>query len=487
MTRVFAKPRAFYDLFERRGEVDSQSTHYCPGCGHGTLHKLIAEAVDDLGIRDRTILVSPVGCAVFAYYYFDVGNVQAAHGRAPAVATGVKRARPGAIVIAYQGDGDLAAIGLNNIVQAANRGELITVFFVNNALYGMTGGQMAPTTLIGQRTTTTPLGRNPENEGYPLAMCELLASLRAPAYIERVAVGDPKHIMKARKAVRRALECQVEGKGFAFVECLAQCPTGWKMTPEESVRWMMEAMTPVFPLRVFRDEIAGRLPRHPAPSTLNAARIRAAVHPQVSGSRAGATPPASAATPDSGWSQAGLAAEIRLKVAGFGGQGVLFLGETLATAGMREGYQVSWLPSYGPEMRGGTAHCNVILSPTPIGSPLVERATHLVAMNRPSLERFLFEVVRGGEVLYDSSLIDTSPSRKDVTAVPVPATQVADRLGSARVANMVMLGALMARTNHPGLQTVIDLLTEGGGKRELVDLNQKAVKSGAELASAESP
>jgi Pyruvate/2-oxoacid:ferredoxin oxidoreductase gamma subunit len=154
---------------------------------------------------------------------------------------------------------------------------------------------------------------------------------------------------------------------------------------------------------------------------------------------------------------------------------------------MREGYQVSWLPSYGPEMRGGTAHCNVILSPTPIGSPLVERATHLVAMNRPSLERFLFEVVRGGEVLYDSSLIDTSPSRKDVTAVPVPATQVADRLGSARVANMVMLGALMARTNHPGLQTVIDLLTEGGGKRELVDLNQKAVKSGAELASAESP
>jgi len=485
MTRVFAKPRAFYDVFERRGGQDPESTHYCPGCGHGTLHKLIAEAVDDLGIRDRTILVSPVGCAVFAYYYFDVGNVQAAHGRAPAVATGLKRARPGAIVIAYQGDGDLAAIGLNNIVQAANRGELITVFFVNNALYGMTGGQMAPTTLIGQRTTTTPLGRNPENEGYPLAMCELLASLRAPAYIERVAVGAPKQIMRARKAVRRALECQVEGKGFAFVECLAQCPTGWKMTPEESVRWMMEAMTPVFPLGVFRDEIGGRLPRHPAPVTISADRVRAAVHP-TEGGHAGAAP--APATPHPGCGHPGhLETEIRLKAAGFGGQGILYLGETLAIAGMREGDQVSWLPSYGPEMRGGTAHCNVILSSQPIGSPLVERATHLVAMNRPSLDRFLPEVASGGAILYDSSLIETAPSRKDAIAIPVPATKVADRLGSARVANMVMLGALLARTSHPRLQTVIDLLAEAGGKPELAQLNQKAVTAGIELASPEGP
>ena len=181
-------------------------THYCPGCGHGVAHKLIAEALEDLGVQDDTIFVSPVGCSVFAYYYFDVGNVQAAHGRAPAVATGVKRACPDKIVIAYQGDGDLAAIGTAEIVHAANRGEKITVFFVNNAIYGMTGGQMAPTTLVGQTSTTSPWGRRPANEGFPLHMAELLATLEAPVYIERVALSDNKNIMKARRAVRKALE-----------------------------------------------------------------------------------------------------------------------------------------------------------------------------------------------------------------------------------------------------------------------------------------
>jgi 2-oxoisovalerate ferredoxin oxidoreductase beta subunit len=466
---VFEKPHAFYPVFERKGGPDPESTHYCPGCGHGTLHKLIAEALDDFGVADRTIFVSPVGCSVFAYYYFDVGNVQAAHGRAPAVATGIKRARPESIVIAYQGDGDLAAIGLNNILQAANRGELVTVFFVNNALYGMTGGQMAPTTLLGQRTTTTPQGRNPDNEGYPLHMCELLATLEAPAFIQRVAVGEPKQVMKARKAVRRALECQIEGKGFAFVECLAQCPTGWKMSPESSVEWLMKSLTETFPLRVFRDEVDSRPARRPGLRPAEPREIAALVHPAAAERSARQAP---------SWE-----GEIRLKAAGFGGQGVLYLGEKLAAAGMEAGDEVSWLPSYGPEMRGGTAHCHVILSSKPIGSPLVEQATHLVAMNAPSLARFESEVAIGGTILFDSSLIESEPARSDVVSIPVPATKIADGLGSAKVANMVLLGALLVTTDHPTPETVEKVLA-GHGKPELAALNRKALAAGAELAMA---
>ncbi len=283
MTKVFTKPQAFYEVFERKGGPEPEATHYCPGCGHGILHKLIAEAVDDLGIGDRTILVSPVGCSVFAYYYFNMGNVQAAHGRAPAVATGIKRARPESIVMTYQGDGDLAAIGLNNIMQAANRGEHISVFFINNALYGMTGGQMAPTSIIGQRTTTSPYGRKEENEGFPLNMCEIISALRAPVYIERTTVASPKHIMKTRKAVRHALECQIEGKGFSFVEVVAQCPTGWKMTTEQSLKWLEENLLPQYPLKVFRDDFSTREghPRKAVPASEEA--VRAAAYPKKKG------------------------------------------------------------------------------------------------------------------------------------------------------------------------------------------------------------
>src|SRR6201998_1661324 len=221
---VHQKAETFYPGYERKTDLKHQ-THYCPGCGHGVAHKLIAEALEDLGVQDQTILVSPVGCSVFAYYYFDVGNVQVAHGRAPAAATGLKRACPDKIVIAYQGDGDLAAIGTAEIVHAANRGEKISVFFVNNAIYGMTGGQLAPTTLLGQKTTTSPFGRNASREGNPLHMSELLATLEAPAYIERVALSDAKNIMKARKAIKKALELQKNKAGFSFVEILSPCPT----------------------------------------------------------------------------------------------------------------------------------------------------------------------------------------------------------------------------------------------------------------------
>jgi 2-oxoisovalerate ferredoxin oxidoreductase beta subunit len=250
----YARPQAFYPTFERKSD-DPSVTHYCPGCGHGNLHKYIAEAIDELGIADRTVLVSPVGCAVFAYYYLDVGNVQAAHGRAPAVATGIKRALPHSIVVSYQGDGDLAAIGGDEILHAANRGENLTVFFVNNAIYGMTGGQMAPTSLVGMKTTTSPRGRSRANEGGPLHVCELLATLEAPAYIERTALGDNAHNAKTLRAVRKALRYQVEGRGFSLVEVLSPCPTGWHLQPVQATRWVLDEMTQVFPLGVLRDRI----------------------------------------------------------------------------------------------------------------------------------------------------------------------------------------------------------------------------------------
>src|SRR5215475_5765987 len=250
---IHSKSEVFYPEYERKSDLRHQ-THYCPGCGHGVVHKLIAEAIQELALQDQTMLVSPVGCSVFAYYYFDVGNVQVAHGRAPAAATGLKRACPDKIVIAYQGDGDLAAIGTAEIVHAANRGEKITVFFVNNAIYGMTGGQMAPTTLVGQRSTTSPWGRRPVNEGFPLHVSEMLSSLEAPVYIERVALSDNKNIIKARRAVRKALELQRDGAGFTFVEILSPCPTIWGKDPIEARKWVADKMIANFPLNVFRDK-----------------------------------------------------------------------------------------------------------------------------------------------------------------------------------------------------------------------------------------
>ncbi|HXH27671.1 MAG TPA: thiamine pyrophosphate-dependent enzyme, partial [Candidatus Polarisedimenticolia bacterium] len=267
------RPRAFFKSFTRK-DGDPTVTHYCPGCGHGNVHKYIAEAIDDLGIADRVIFVNPVGCSVFAYYYLDVGHVQAAHGRAPAVATALKRARPDSIVICYQGDGDLAAIGGNEILQAAGRGENVTVIFINNALYGMTGGQLAPTSLLGQVTTTTPAGRVAELHGYPLKVCEILASLDGPAHLERVALGDAKHDLQVRKAVRRALQNQIDGKGFSLVEILSPCPTGWKMTSPEAARFVLDTMTGTFPLGVVRRAAPGPSARPPTGRRLEVAPER---------------------------------------------------------------------------------------------------------------------------------------------------------------------------------------------------------------------
>lgn len=427
---VQQKAASFYDRYERKTELQHQ-THYCPGCGHGNITKMLAAAIDELGIQDRTILISPVGCSVFGYYYLDVGNIQAAHGRAPAVATAAKRSRPNSIVVSYQGDGDLTAIGCSEIIHAANRGESITVLFVNNAIYSMTGGQAAPTTLVGQKSTTTPLGRNPLNEGYPIRMSEMLATLEAPVYIERVGLGDNKQLAVAAKAIRRAMENQVRGLGFSFIEVLSPCPTIWKMAPVDAQRWVREVMEKTYPLGVLRDRTKDVEPRKMSVAMPALSEIPQLLNIEEEVVEADAIPVV-AQDPD-----------LHVRVAGFGGQGVLLLGEILAEAGLDAGLEVSWLPSYGPEMRSGTSNCHVRISTEPIDSPLVSSPNVLVAMNEPSLHKFYASVQPGGWVLYNGDAMPEECTRTDVHVLAVPFTHVADEIGDARVTNIVMLGALL--------------------------------------------
>ena len=248
MGKTFKKPEALADVV----------THYCPGCTHGIIHRLIAEVIDEMGIRGRTVGIAPVGCAVLAYNYFTFDFQEAAHGRAPAMATGIKRVRPDLIVFTYQGDGDLASIGMSEIIHAANRGEKFTTIFVNNAVYGMTGGQMAPTTMPGQRTTTSPFGRDVDDVGMPIKVAELLASLQTPAYITRQAVLGPKTVMKAKKAIQQAFQYQVEGRCFSLVELVSTCPTNWGLNPLEAIKWAEETMLPYYQPGVYKTPDAPR-------------------------------------------------------------------------------------------------------------------------------------------------------------------------------------------------------------------------------------
>jgi 2-oxoisovalerate ferredoxin oxidoreductase beta subunit len=466
---LHSKADAFYVRYARKSELQHQ-THYCPGCGHGIAHKLIAKAIDELGIQNRTVLVSPVGCSVFAYYYFDVGNVQAAHGRASAVATSLKRALPESIIISYQGDGDLAAIGTGEILHAANRGEPITVFFLNNAIYGMTGGQIAPTTPLGERTTTSPFGRSIWNEGYPLHVSEVLSTLEAPVYIERVALGNNKMIQVAAKAVKKALETQLKGLGFALVEILSPCPTIWKMQPEEAQKWVAKDLTKVYPLTVFRETKDGSpRPAHPPAPPLSEI-------PGIILSAKKTNPLPSPKGP--------LAREIddRIRIAGFGGQGVLLLGQILAEAGVNAGLQVSWLPSYGPEMRSGTSNCHVRLSAGAIDSPLVARPNILIALNEPSLDKFLDAVEPGGWVLYNAAALPGGVRRTDVRFLVLPFTEIADKAGSAKVGNIAMLGTLLEATGmlDPAyVDSALERLVQAGS---WLELDRKALAAGREAA-----
>ncbi len=239
-------------VFDKSKLLCEKPFHYCPGCTHGIIHRLVAEAMDELGIGETAIGVAPVGCAVFAYDYFNCDMMEASHGRAPAVATGIKRVCPDKAVFTYQGDGDLASIGAAEIVHAATRGEKITVIFVNNAIYGMTGGQMAPTTLPGQVTTTSPYGRDVNHCGYPVPVSEMLSTLGGVAYIERVSVHDVKHVKAAKAAIKKAFATQMEGKGFTMVEVLSTCPTNWGLSPKESLQWLQDNMIPAYPLGVFK-------------------------------------------------------------------------------------------------------------------------------------------------------------------------------------------------------------------------------------------
>ena len=247
MAVVFKKPDALTDA----------PRHYCPGCTHGIIHRLVAEAIDELGIEGRTVGVAPVGCSVMAYDYFGCDMVEAAHGRAPAVATGLKRACPDNIVFAYQGDGDLAAIGMCETVHAASRGENITVIFVNNAIYGMTGGQMAPTSLPGQVTQTSPYGRDTKIAGFPIRVCEMLATLDGVQLAQRVSVDSVKNVLTAKKAIKKAFENQVNGKGYSIIEIISSCPTNWGLSPNEALDWMRDKMIPYYPLGVYKDASEG--------------------------------------------------------------------------------------------------------------------------------------------------------------------------------------------------------------------------------------
>ncbi len=246
MEQVFKRPHALCDV----------NLHYCPGCTHGIVHRLVAEVLDELGIEGKAIGVAPVGCSVFAYDYWECDMQQAAHGRAPAVATGIKRVLPDNVVFTYQGDGDLASIGTAETVHAAMRGENITIIFINNAIYGMTGGQMAPTTLPGQVTQTSPYGRDPKTQGYPIRMSEMLAKTDGAAYIERVSVDCVKNINSAKKAIKKAFQTQLDGKGFSMVEVLSTCPTNWGKSPIEALDWLRENMIPYYPLGVYKDKTA---------------------------------------------------------------------------------------------------------------------------------------------------------------------------------------------------------------------------------------
>ena len=426
------KTLGMYDSFVRSGR-ETRATHYCAGCGHGIIHKLFSEAMVELGLQDRMIVVNPIGCAVFGYYYWDCGNVGAAHGRAAAVGTAINRSRKDAVVVSYQGDGDLAAIGFNATFQAANRGEHMAVIFVNNAIYGMTGGQMAPTTLEGMKTKTSPFGRDPLTAGFPMHVCEVLNQLRAPVYIARVSVADTKRIMQAKQAIRKALEIQRDGKGYAFVEVISPCPTNLGVDPLKAAQFCIDQMEKEYPLGVVRDNSATAVSRKAdEPKPTPKAYFEDDAHQ---------APPAEVDP---------AARELRLKFAGAGGQGILSLGICVAEAARLEKRFTSWYPSYGPEQRGGSASCSVVISGTPIGSPAVDHPDVLVCMNQPSYERFVKDVNPGGLVIVDATVPLTVPAPEGVRVVAMPAIDLSIQLGVPKAANTMMLAALL-KLNATGL------------------------------------
>lgn len=464
--RILKHPDSLYDHYPRKGENNQTSTHYCAGCGHGILHKLIGEAMDELEIQDRCVMISPVGCSVFAYYYFDCGNVQTAHGRAPAVATGISRAEDDAIVMSYQGDGDLASIGLNETLQAANRGEKIVVFFVNNTVYGMTGGQMAPTTLVGEKTITCQEGRDPAYAGYPIHMCELIDSLKAPVYIERVSLANPEKIKRAKVAVKNALTIQKEGKGYAFVEVLSPCPTNLKQDAVSAQKFIEEQMEKEFEVKNFRDRY-GEVSTIVRPES-NFTREKLDELFNVSRSE------------DSGYEDNPDLEPVSIKISGFGGQGVLSAGLTIAEAACSEGKHVSWYPSYGPEQRGGNSNCSIVISGETIGTPVVDEMDVLIALNKPSLEKFAPEVKEGGTIIYADNIGEFETDR-NVRVIAVPSVEIAEEHGNARTANTALIGVLMGLSDVLKQESYEEAIRNMfASKPKVIDVNIDVLRAGAE-------
>ncbi len=452
--------KGMFDVFTRSGS-ETRMTHYCAGCGHGIVHKLLSEAYVKLGLQDRTVIVNPIGCAVFGYYYWDVGGVSSGHGQAPSMATAISRLKDKAIVISYQGDGDLAAIGLGHTLQAAARGEHMAVFFVNNSIYGMTGGQMAPTTLIGQKTTTSPLGRNPATDGMPLHMCELINQLSLPVYIERVSVADTSRIMQAKKAIRKALEIQRDRKGYTFVEILSPCPTSVGFAPLDAAKFTIEKMEKEYPLGCLRDNSATAEVRPEPAQWKNLAAFF--------GDDGREDP-----VPD-----AAEAKERRFKFTGFGGQGILSLGLVVADAARAMGLETTWLPSYGPEQRGGDAACTVVTSTKTIGAPAVEHPEMLVIMNQAACDKHLPTLRKGGLAVVDSTVHLPETLPEDARIVQVPAIDIAAANGVPKAANVAILGALCALNalDIPEALLVEALERSFAKKPALIPANRKVMQA----------
>jgi 2-oxoisovalerate ferredoxin oxidoreductase beta subunit len=408
------------------------------------------------------------------YYYFDVGNSQAPHGRAPAVAIGHKTANPDSIVICYQGDGDLASIGLAEIVSTAQLGIPLTVIFINNAIYGMTGGQMAPTTLLGQRTTTTPAGRT-LLAGQPMKMAELISGLDGPVFVERVALYDNKRRTHARRTIKKALEMQVTGKGFAFIEVLSECPVHLGLDPEEAENWVRDNMVPVFPLGVKKDITGGA-----AFPTIPTARF----DPEEALSAVGTTterPPRFS----EGFPVHIDPEDISFKLAGSGGDGAQTAAMIITRAAIAEGFDATHIPSYGPESRGGTSYADVHVAVKEVLSPAAPNPHFLVAFNAPSLVKFGPAVRAGGMIVYDSSVIGTVPDglAPGVRIIAVPFAAVAKDLGAPLVKNVVALGALQGATKVFPEETFLTAMCAAlKDKCAMIPVNEEAFRVGAKFA-----
>lgn len=463
----------FFPTFERHDHgqgLKAHSTHYCAGCGHGVVHRDLADAIGELGIQDRSILVSPVGCSVFAYYYFDVGNTQAAHGRAPVVGLGHKLANPDSVVVVYQGDGDLASIGLAETIATAQMGLPLTVIFINNAVYGMTGGQLAPTTLVGQKTVTSPDGRT-EAMGAPLKMAELIATLDGPVYVDRVALFSSQQRKRAKKAIEKGLKLQVEGRGYSFIEVLAECPTHLKMTPEQAENWVRDEMSKVFPLGVLKD-------------TSESAKVwqgpRPRFDPEEVLSVIGAERETTARFA-TGFPHLLGGDDLSFKLAGAGGDGAQTAALLLARTAQHEGFDATHIPSYGPESRGGTSYADVHIAEVEVLDPAANEPHVLVAFNQPSLVKFAPRVRSGGTILYDSTIIaDPGPMPEGVKVIGVPMSGIASDLKHPLIKNIVALGALIGATGVFPLESVrATLVALLASKQTLLAPNLAALEEGA--------